>query len=85
MILGHVLCLNVFVSMSSPKSIYVYLYNLFSIFRLIFIVINHLMSLKQAHLFFVHILQYLLLFLNDNVDEESESVLNRERSASGCC
>ena len=47
-----------------------YLYDLFSIFSLIFIVINHITSLKQAHLFFVHFLVYLRLFFDDNVIEE---------------
>ena len=49
-----------------------YLCILFFIFSLIFIVINHVISLKQKHFFFVHFLEYLLLFLDDNVDEESE-------------
>ena len=49
-----------------------YLYNLFSISSLIFIVIYHITPLKQTYLFFVHFLEYLLLFLDDNVDEESE-------------
>ena len=40
---------------------------------IIFIVINHINSFKQGYLFFVHFLEYLLLFLDDNVeDEESE-------------
>ena len=29
-------------------------------------------SLKQIHLFFVHFLEYHLLFLDENVDEQSE-------------
>ena len=49
-----------------------YLYDLFFIFNLIFIVINHKTSFKQMYLFFVHVLEYLLLFLDDNVDEESK-------------
>ena len=43
----------------------------FLIFSLIFIVINHTTSFKQMYLLFVHFLD-LLLFLNDNVDEESK-------------
>ena len=43
--------------------------DLFFIFSLIFIVINHMTSFKQAYLFFVHVLEYLLLFL----DKERES------------
>ena len=38
-------------------------------FSLIFIVINHIIF---NHLFFVHFLEYLLLFLYDNVDEKNE-------------
>ena len=49
-----------------------YICDLFFIFSLIFIVINHITSLKQAKLFFVIFLEYLLLPLDDNVDEESE-------------
>ena len=44
-----------------------YIFDPFFIFSLIFIAINHITSLKQTHLFFVHLLQYLLLFLDDNV------------------
>ena len=44
-----------------------YLY-LFFISSLIFIVINHITSFKQTHLFSVHFLEYLLLFLDGNVD-----------------
>ena len=51
-----------------------YLCDLFFIFSLIFTVINHITSLKQTHLFLVHFLEYLLLFLDDN-----------DSSASGCC
>ena len=49
-----------------------YLCDLVLIFSLIFIVINHITSLKQTHLFFVHLLEYLLLPLDDNVDEASK-------------
>ena len=49
-----------------------YLCDQFFIFSLIFIVINHATSLKQMHLLFVHFLEYPLLFLDDNMDEESE-------------
>ena len=49
-----------------------YLCDLFLISSLIFIFINHITSLKQTHLAFVQFLEYLLLFLDDNLDEESE-------------
>ena len=40
-----------------------YLCDLFLVFSLIFIAINHITSFKQTYLFFEHILEYLLLFL----------------------
>ena len=49
-----------------------YLCDLFFIFSLVFIVINHTTSFKQACLFFVHCLESLLSLLDDNVDEENE-------------
>ena len=58
-------------SMSRPRSVS-YLCDLFFTFSLIFIVVNHITSLKQMHLFFLHFLEYLLIFVENNVDEESE-------------
>ena len=49
-----------------------YLCDLFFIFRLIFIAINHT-NLNRLTCFFVHFLEALLLFLNDSVDEESQN------------
>ena len=49
-----------------------YLWDLIFIFSPVFIVINNIITLKQTHLFFVHFLEYLLLFLDNNVDEESK-------------
>ena len=40
--------------------------------------------MNTAHLFF-YFLEYLLLFLDDNVDEKCEQFSNKESSASGCC
>ena len=48
-----------------------YLCDIFCIFSLIF-VINHVTLFKQMRLFFEHFLEYLLLFLDDNTNEESE-------------
>ena len=48
-------------------------------FRLISISINHITSLKHA-LFLYIFKEYLLLILDDNVDEESEKSLNSESS-----
>ena len=48
-----------------------YPYDLFFIFILIFIAINSVTSFYQTYLFFAHFLEYLLLVLDDNVNEES--------------
>ena len=48
-----------------------YLCGLFFIFSLSFIIINQTISLKQTHLFFAHFLEYLILVLDDNMNEES--------------
>ena len=40
--------------------------------NLIYIVIDHITSLKQTHLVFAQFLKYLLLFSDGKVDEESE-------------
>ena len=61
--LGSCLSLGLFMS---------YLCDLFFIFSLTFIVINSITSLKQTHLFFANILEYLDLLSDDNVDEEGE-------------
>ena len=47
-----------------------YLCDLFFIFSLIFISYT---LLKQIHLFFVHFLEYLLLFLDDNVMKKANN------------
>ena len=44
----------------------------FSLLALLALIYNHITSLKQMHLFFVHFLEYVLLFLDGNVDEERE-------------
>ena len=45
---------------------------LFFIFSLISIAVNSITSLKQTHLLYAHFKDYLLLFLDDNVDGESK-------------
>ena len=52
--------------MSSPRSIYVVS------MKSIFIAINHITSLKQTQLIFVHFLENLSLFLGDKADVGSE-------------
>ena len=69
-ILGHILYL---VYLTLDLGLFMsYLCDLFFISSLIFIPINHILSLKETQLIFVHFLEYLLLFLDDSVDEESE-------------
>ena len=69
-ILGHILYL---VYLTLDLGLFMsYLCDLFFISSLIFIPVNHILSLKETQLIFVHFLEYLLLFLDDNVDEESE-------------
>ena len=55
-----------------------YLCGLFFILSLI--AINFIASLQQTLLFLVHFLESLLLFLDENVDEESQKFLISERS-----
>ena len=62
-----------------------YLCDLFSNFIFIFIITGHIISLKQTHLFFEHLLENVLLFLDDNVDEESEQFSNSKSFATWCC
>ena len=59
-----------------------YLCDLYFIFSLILIVINHITSLKQTRLFCVRFLEYLLIFLDDNLDQENKYYSNTESSAS---
>ena len=71
-ILRHFLCLLVYVSPCLDVGLFMsYLCDLLFFFT--FIIINHIISLKQNRhtWFFAHSLQYAILFLDDNVDEES--------------
>ena len=49
-----------------------YICDLFFNFSLIFIVINDINTFKQVFIFLYILLGYLQLFLDDNMDEESE-------------
>ena len=62
-----------------------YLCILFLFFNLIVIVINHITSYKQVHLFSCTFLENLLLFLNENLDEEGELFSNSRNSTWDCC
>ena len=87
MILRHILYLVYFCPCLGLGLFMSYLCDLCDIFifSLIFIVIDHITSLKQTHLFRIHFVEYLLLILDDKVDEESEQFLNSKSSASGFC
>ena len=69
-------------SISRPSLFNLCLCDLFFIFSLIFIVINHTTSLKQTHLLFVHFQENLLLFLDDKGNEESKYFANIKSSVS---
>ena len=62
-----------------------YLCILFLFFSLIVIFINHITSYKQVHLFSCTFLENLLLFLNENLDEEGELFSNSGNSTWHCC
>ena len=49
-----------------------YLCDLFFVFTFTFCIINHTISLKQTHLLFAHILEYLILVLDDAMDKEGK-------------
>ena len=66
--LRHILYL-VYLSPCVGLSLFMlYLYDLVFIFHLIVIVINHIIALKHVDFFFTWFLEYLLLFLDNNVD-----------------
>ena len=71
--------------MCRPRSIFLYLCDLFFIISLFFIVINHIASLKQTYLFFVNFLEYLLLFLDDKVDENTNNFQMTKVQPEGFC
>ena len=63
-----------------------FLCDLFFNLTFIFIFINLIAKFKQRHLFFVHSLEYLQLFLGDNLhDVHGKCHSNSKSSASGCC
>ena len=79
-LLRHILNLVCLCSCLGVSLFMSYLCDLFFIF--IFFIIN-IISLKHT-CFFVNFLEYVLLLLNDSMDEESKLFLNRKSSASGC-
>ena len=64
-----------------------YLCDLFFIFTFIFIIVNLITSWIQTHLFFWLFFKnrYVLLILDDTLDEKCEQISNSIRSASRCC
>ena len=50
------------------------LYNLFFIFSLNFHVIDYMTSFNQTYLFFAHFFEYLVLILDNNMDEASDEI-----------
>ena len=75
----NILCLVYLCPCPSLGLFMPYLCDLFFIFSFIFIVINRITRFKQTYLFFVGFLEYLLLFLDDNLDEKREYPTNASR------
>ena len=71
-ILRHTLYLVYLGSCLDLSLFMLHLCDLFFMFSLIFVAVNSIRSLNQTNLFLAHFLEYLLLFLDDNVDEKSE-------------
>ena len=59
-------------SMSRPRSIYITSMWCIFLFHLHFLMINRIIPWIQTHLLFCLFLEYALLFLEDNADEECE-------------
>ena len=70
-VLRHILYLAYLSPFLSLGLFMPYLCDLFFNWSLIFIVVNHITSFIQTHLFFVQFLEHLLLLKDDNVDEEN--------------
>ena len=85
MLLKHILYLVYLCSCLGLGLFMSYRCELFFIFSLIFIVIDRITSLKQTPLVFVQILEYVLLFWDDNLDKECKLFSSSKGSASGCC
>ena len=63
---------SLFVSMPRPRSIFIVSMWCMFQFQPHFIIVNLEISLKQTHLFFAYFLEYLILSLDDNMDEKNE-------------
>ena len=60
--------------------------NLFFLLIFIFIIIDRIISWIQMQLFFfAYFLEHIVLFLENNADEEYEKISNSKSSASRCC
>ena len=61
---------SIFVSISRPRSAYIVSMEIIFHFIFIFIITNHIILLKQTHLFYCESFKHGPLFLGDNMDEE---------------
>ena len=77
-ILRHFIC-SIFMSMCRPRSAYTE--SLCSVFHFQphFHRMNHITSWKQTRLFFVHFLEYFLLFLEDKVDKKNLIIFKSQK------
>ena len=84
---------TLFVSMSRPRSIYVVsMWSIFHFhlsFHLLFISFSLWLILQfqecRHTCVFAYVLDYVLIFLDDNVDKECKLLSSNKSSASGCC
>ena len=77
-ILRHCIC-SIFVSMCRPRSAYAESLCFVFHFQPYFHRMNHITSWKQTRLLFVHFLEYLLLFLEDNVDKKKLIIFKSQK------
>ena len=85
LVLAHILHLVYLCPCLGLDLLMPYRCDLFFIFSIIFIVVNHITSLKQTHLFLIQFLEYPLIFLDNKIDEESKRFSKGESSTLGCC
>ena len=82
-ILWHFLCLVYLCPCLALRPFMSYLCHLF--FISIFILINHIISLKQSHVIFLHFLEYALLFLDITFLKNANNFQKTKSSASAYC
>ena len=77
---GTLFTFSIFVLISSSRSIFAV--SMWFIFHFYFHFHYNIISLKQTHLFLERFLEYVLLYLDDNLDQENEQFSDSKSSAS---